>query len=51
MQSGLAQARLRIKETLDARPELTVILDASGSPSSRLRARFLAQMETPSASS
>jgi hypothetical protein len=43
MQSGLAQARLRIKESLDAHPELTVILDATGSPSSRLRARFVAQ--------
>ena len=43
MQSGMAQARLRIKETLDAHPELTVILDASGSQSSRLRARFLSQ--------
>jgi DnaJ domain len=43
MQSGLAQARLRIKETLDAHPELTVILDATGTPSSRLRARFLSQ--------
>jgi len=43
MQSGMAQARLRIKETLDARPELTVILDASASAASRLRARFLSQ--------
>ena len=43
MQPGMAQARLRIKETLDARPEITVILDASGPSSSRLRARFLAQ--------
>ncbi len=43
MHSGMAQARLRIKETLDAHPELTVILDASGSQSSRLRARFLSQ--------
>ena len=43
MQSALAQARLRIKESLDAHPELTVILDSTGSPSSRLRARFLAQ--------
>jgi DnaJ-domain-containing protein 1 len=39
----MAQARLRIKETLDARPELTIILDATGNAASRLRARFLAQ--------
>ena len=43
MQPGMAQARLRIKETLDARPELTIILDATGNAASRLRARFLAQ--------
>lgn len=43
MQTGIAQARLRIRETLDAHPELTVILDATGSSSSRLRARFLSQ--------
>jgi hypothetical protein len=43
MQTGLAQAKLRIRESLDAHPELTVVLDASGSPSSRLRARFVAQ--------
>src|ERR1022692_3269862 len=43
MQTGIAQAKLRIRETLDAQPELTVILDATGSPSSRLRARFVAQ--------
>jgi len=43
MQAGLTQARLRIKESLDAHPELTIILDATGSPSSRLRARFVAQ--------
>ena len=45
MQSGSAQARLRIRESLDAHPELTVILDASSSPTSRLRARFLAHGE------
>ena len=28
-------------KTLDAQGELTVILDSSGSPTSRLRARFL----------
>ncbi len=43
MQPGMAQARLRIKETLDARPELTIILDATGNAASRLRARFLSQ--------
>jgi len=43
MQSGMAEARLRIKETLDAHPELTVVLDASGNSSSRLRARFVSQ--------
>jgi hypothetical protein len=43
MQAGLTQARLRIRESLDAHPELTIILDATGSPSSRLRARFIAQ--------
>jgi hypothetical protein len=43
MQAGLTQARLRIRESLDAHPELTIILDATGGPSSRLRARFLAQ--------
>jgi hypothetical protein len=36
-----AQARLRIMNTLGSQGELTVILDASGSPASRLRARFL----------
>lgn len=43
MQPGMAEAKLRIRETLDAHPELTIILDASGSQSSRLRARFLSQ--------
>jgi len=41
MQTGSTQARFRIRESLDAHPELTVILDASGAPSSRLRGRFL----------
>ena len=45
MQSGSAQVRLRIRESLDAHPELTLILDSSGSPTSRLRARFLAHGE------
>lgn len=42
MQTAPNQARLRIRESLDAHPELTIILDSSGSPSSRLRGRFLA---------
>jgi hypothetical protein len=42
MQTAPNQARIRIRESLDAHPELTIILDASGSPSSRLRGRFLA---------
>jgi len=41
VQSGLAQAQHRIRESLGAQPELTIILDASGNPSSRLRGRFL----------
>jgi DnaJ-like protein len=41
MQSGSPHARLRIMETLASRPEVTVILDSSGTPSSRLRSRFL----------
>lgn len=40
-QTGLAQARLRVMESLEARPDLTVILNASGSPESRLAARFV----------
>ncbi len=42
MQPGLAQ---RITQSLDSQPELTVILDSSGSPSSRLRARVLARTD------
>ena len=45
MQPAPSQARLRIRESLDAHPELTIILDASGSPSSRLRGRFLSHGE------
>jgi hypothetical protein len=45
MQSGSTQARLRIRESLNAHPELTIILDASGSPASRLRGRFLGNEE------
>src|SRR5579863_2388524 len=41
MPPGLAQARLRVMELLEARPDLTVMLDASGSAGSRLQARFL----------
>ncbi len=40
-QARLAQARLRVMESLEARPDLTLILNASGSPESRLQARFL----------
>jgi len=39
--SNQAQARLRILKHLDLQSDLTVILDASGLPSSRLAARFL----------
>lgn len=47
--SSHAQARLRILRTLDGLPEgapgdITVILDGSGSPASRLPARFLAHL-------
>ena len=49
--SSHAQARLRIMKTLDGKPQpseriegLTVILDASGSPASRLHARFLGHL-------
>jgi hypothetical protein len=40
-QAGFTQARLRVMESLETRPDLTVILNASGSPESRLPARFL----------
>jgi hypothetical protein len=43
MQPALAEARVRIKESLDAHPELTIVLDATGNPSSRLRARLVEQ--------
>jgi len=49
--SSHAQARLRIMKTVDGSPaaaervhDLTVILDASGSPSSRLSVRFLGHL-------
>src|SRR4051812_33346325 len=38
-------APARAKEPLEANSELTIILDGSNNPSSRLRARFLAQRE------
>jgi DnaJ domain len=41
MPVGTAQSRLRMMESLEARPDLTVILDSSGSPGSRLQARFV----------
>jgi DnaJ domain len=44
--SGLAQAQQRIRESLGTQPELTIILDASGSPTSRLRGRFLEKTGT-----
>jgi len=44
VQTGLAQVRQRITQSLDAQPELTIILDASGNESSRLKARFLARV-------
>lgn len=40
MPQGLAQARLKVIESLEARPDLTIILDSSGAPGSRLDARF-----------
>lgn len=42
MQSSIAQARQRIQDSLDA-GDLTIILDASNDPSSRIRARYLGQ--------
>ena len=42
MHPSISQARQRITESLDA-SEITIILDATGSASSRLRARFLGQ--------
>jgi hypothetical protein len=45
MQSGAGHAGFRVRELFDAGPELTIILDASGNPSSRLRALFLAHNE------
>jgi DnaJ domain len=44
VQPELSQARQRIKNSLDAQ-EITVILDATGSPSSRLKARFVAHTQ------
>jgi len=38
--SGLAQAQ-RIRESLGTHPDLIIILDATGNPSSRIRGRFL----------
>ena len=42
MQPGSTSAQ-KIRESLNAQPELTVILDASGSASSRLRGRLVSQ--------
>jgi hypothetical protein len=44
MQSASAHAA-QMSESFEASPELTIILDASGNPSSRLPARFLARHE------
>ena len=41
MAQGMAQARLRVIEKLEAQPDLTVILDSTGNPGTRLPARFL----------
>jgi hypothetical protein len=41
MHTEPAQARLRIRQSLDAHSELTIFLDSSGSLTSRVRARFL----------
>jgi DnaJ domain len=43
MQAELTQAGLRIRESLNAHPELTIVLDSASGPSSRLRARLIAQ--------
>jgi DnaJ domain len=43
VQPALAQAQKRISESLGSTAELTIVLDASGNPSSRVRARFVAQ--------
>ncbi|HEV1284510.1 MAG TPA: J domain-containing protein [Bryobacteraceae bacterium] len=45
MQSAAGHAGFRVRESPDAGPELTIILDSSGNPSSRLLARFLAHGE------
>jgi len=45
MQSASAHATIGIRESLEENAELTVILDSSGDPSSRLAARFLARHE------
>ncbi len=41
MPVATVQSRLRILDSLEARPDLTLILDSSGGPGSRLQARFL----------
>jgi curved DNA-binding protein len=45
MQTASAHAAVGIRESLEENSELTVILDSSGNPSSRLPARFLARNE------
>jgi len=45
MQSASAHAAIGIRESIEENSELTVILDSSGNPSSRLPARFLTRHE------
>jgi hypothetical protein len=44
VQPGLSQVRQRISQSLDSQPELALILDSSGNPSSRMKARFLTRV-------
>src|SRR5579862_470323 len=41
MRAATAQSRLIMMKSLESQPDLTVILDSSGSPGSRLQARFI----------
>ena len=41
MRAATAQSRLLMMKSLETQPDLTVILDSSGSPRSRLQARFI----------
>ena len=42
MHPASAHTAFRMRDPLESGPELTIILDSSGSPSSRMRAQFLA---------